>query len=69
MTNSLIPVEGHPNMARDKNTGAIINTDSSAYASYHQRQSQRKMERQEIDEMKKDINEIKGMLLKIAEKL
>ena len=60
MTNSLIPVEGHPNMARDKNTGAIINTDSSAYASYHQRQSQRKMERQEIDEMKKDINEIQN---------
>ena len=66
---SLIPVEGHPNFARDKNTGAIINTDSSAYASYHQRQSQKKMEKQEIDQMKTDIADMKVMLVKIMEKL
>ena len=42
---SLIPVEGHPNFCRDKNTGAIVNTDSSSFAAYHQRNSQKKMER------------------------
>lgn len=66
---SLIPVEGHPNFARDKNTGAIINTDSSAYASYHQRNAQKRMERLEIDQMKNDISDMKGMLAKIMEKL
>ena len=39
---SLIPVEGHPNFCRDKNTGAIVNTDSSSFAAYHQRNSQKK---------------------------
>ena len=48
---SLIPVEGHPNFARDRNTGAIINTDSSAYASYHQRNAQKRMERLEIEHL------------------
>tara|TARA_B100000965_G_scaffold325828_1_gene288170 strand:+ start:163 stop:375 length:213 start_codon:yes stop_codon:yes gene_type:complete len=66
---SLIPVEGHPNFCRDKNTGAIINTDSSSFAAYHQRNVQKAMERKEIDNMKKDISEIKDMLAKIADKL
>jgi|TARA_B100001094_G_scaffold121728_1_gene117495 hypothetical protein len=66
---SLIPVEGHPNFCRDKNTGAIINTDSSSFAAYQQRNSQKKMERLEIDNMKKDISDIKDMLSKIASKL
>ena len=30
----LIPVEGEPSLFRDKNTGAIINTDSSGYTQY-----------------------------------
>ena len=31
---NLITVEGHPNLFRDKNTGAIINCDSTAYNQY-----------------------------------
>jgi len=66
---SLIPVEGHPNFCRDKNTGAIINTDSSSFAAYHQRNSQKKMERLEIEEMKNDISEMKEMMRKLIAKL
>tara|TARA_X000000368_G_C23013790_1_gene704733 strand:- start:1352 stop:1564 length:213 start_codon:yes stop_codon:yes gene_type:complete len=70
MTNSsLIPVEGHPNFCRDKNTGAIINTDSSSFAAYHQRNSQKKMERLEIEEMKNDIAEMKQMMRALMAKL
>ena len=39
---SLIPVEGHPNFCRDKNTGVIVITDSSSFAAYLQRNSQKK---------------------------
>ena len=66
---SLIPVEGHRIFCRDKNTGAIINTDSSSFAAYQQRNAQKKMERLEIDNMKKDISDIKDMLSKIASRL
>ena len=66
---SLIPVEGHPNFCRDKNTGAIVNTDSSSFAAYHQRNYQKKMERLEIEEMKNDISEMKEMMRQLMAKL
>ena len=66
---SLIPVEGHPNFCRDKNTGAIVNTDSSSFAAYNQRNSQKKMERLEIEEMKNDISEMKEMMRQLMAKL
>ena len=66
---SLIPVEGHPNFCRDKNTGAIVNTDSSSFAAYHQRNSQKKMERLEIEEMKHAISEMKEMMRQLMAKL
>ena len=66
---SLITVEVHPNFCRDKNTGAIVNTDSSSFAAYHQRNSQKKMERLEIEEMKNDISEMKEMMRQLMAKL
>ena len=30
----LVPVEGHINLFRDKETGAIVNTDTSGYSNY-----------------------------------
>ena len=66
---SLIPVDGHPNFCRDKNTGAIVNTDSSSFAAYHQRSSQKKMERLEREEMKNDISEMKEMMRQLMAKL
>ena len=30
----MIKVEGHPNLYRDENSGAIINCDSTAYNQY-----------------------------------
>ena len=31
---NFVPVEGEPNLYRDRDTGAIINTDSAGYAQY-----------------------------------
>ena len=62
----LIPVEGHTHLFRDKNTGAIINTDSSGYAQYQKLKQRRQTEREELDTLKKDIEEIKSLLKEIT---
>ena len=66
---SLIPVEGHSNLWRDSDTGAIVNGDDSAYHAYLREKSAKKNDRQELDDMRKDIDDIKSMLVKIANKL
>ena len=64
----MIPVEGHKNLYRDEKSGAIINTDSLGYSQYKKNRNQRKSQREEIDGMKKDIEEIKYLLKQIASK-
>tara|TARA_R100000030_G_scaffold20954_1_gene15075 strand:+ start:6219 stop:6434 length:216 start_codon:yes stop_codon:yes gene_type:complete len=67
MENSdLIPVEGHTNLFRDRNTGAIINTDSSGYMQYKKMKQRRQTEREELDTLKKDIDEIKSLLKELT---
>ena len=62
----LIPVEGEPNLFRDRNTGAIINMDTSGYAQYKRMKQRRQTEREELDTLKKDIEEIKSLLKEIT---
>jgi hypothetical protein len=59
---NLIPVEGHSNLFRDKNTGAILNKDRSAYINYIKIKEKKQKEKNEIDNIKKDIEEIKLLL-------
>lgn len=68
-------VEGHPNLRRDANTGAIINSNNSAYKNYFIRKANHDAEKNEmgvlkseIDSLKNDILDIKNLLLKLAEK-
>ena len=65
----MIKVEGHQHLYRDEETGAIINADSSSYAAYMQLKSKKKMEKEDLDNMKQEISEIKEMLAKITSKL
>ena len=65
----MIPVKGHPNLYRDEETGAIINTDSSGFSAYQQGKRKKVLEREELDTMKQEISEIKDMLAKIASKI
>lgn len=67
-------VEGHPNLRRDSNTGAIINSNNSAYNNYFIRKANYDMEKTEIEMMKSDISslksditDIKNLLLKLTE--
>jgi len=69
----MIPVEGHKDLVRDPETGAIINTNKSDFQKYVE---QRKLESQqrkqiqttaeEVKELKKEISDIKELLLKLT---
>ena len=64
----MIPVEGHKHLYRDERSGAIINTDSHGYSQYKKTRNIRLTQKEEIDTMKKDIEEIKFLLKEIAKK-
>ena len=54
----MIKVEGHSNLYRDDNTGAIINTDSAGYNQYVNSLSYRESQKRELDKIKNDIDEM-----------
>ena len=64
----MIPVEGHKHLYRDEKSGAIINTDSHGYSQYKKSRNIKLTQKDEIDSMKKDIEEIKNLLRMIVEK-
>ena len=73
--NNLIPVEGRTNLYRDKSSGAIINTDRTAYQQ-HLKQIQKiqedknKIEKIEddVNSIKNEISELKSLLLQLVNK-
>jgi hypothetical protein len=63
-----IPVEGHPNLFRDATTGAIINNDKSKAIKARQARERILKEKQEIEELKSDVAEIKSLLMQLLER-
>jgi len=64
----LIKVKDHPHLYRDEKTGAIVNCDTVAYNNYVKRVERKDLERQEFDNMKRDIEEIKTLLREFLNK-
>ena len=64
----MIKVEGHSNLYRDENTGAIVNCDSAGYDQYVNSLTQKNLRKKELDEIKKDIDEIKTLLKDLPKK-
>ena len=62
----LIPVEGHQNLYRDRNTGSIVNTDKSNYNNYMKVKRLKQTEKEELDIIKADIEEIKSLLRELT---
>ena len=62
-------VEGENNLFRDTDTGAIINTDKSAYIAYKNKRQQKLKEMSRIDKLQDEIDEIKSLLYKVIDKL
>lgn len=61
----MIPVKGFPNLYRDEKTGAILNCDNQSYNQYINSKNNREVQKVEIDQIKKDIDEIKSLLKEI----
>lgn len=65
----MIPVKGHPHLYRDEMSGAIVNLDNVSYNNYienrNSRETQRLVQRAEIEKLKGDVDEIKSLLLEL----
>lgn len=59
---NLSKVENHPHLYRDEDTGAIINYDTIGYNQRIKKIESQKNQREELDNLKKDIEEIKSLL-------
>jgi hypothetical protein len=58
----MIPVEGYTGLYRDENSGAIINRNISDYEDYIKTKNNILKEKVEIENIKKEIIEIKELL-------
>ena len=64
----MIRVEGHTNLYRDEETGAIVNCDTMAYNTYVSSLNVKDSQKREIDSIKNEISEIKFLLKQLLEK-
>ena len=58
----MIPVEGHDGLFRDESSGAIINDNKFEYNRYIQMTAKEQFDKEELDKIKLDIEEIKSLL-------
>jgi len=63
----MIPVEGHKNLFRDENSGAIVNCDTMEYNQYIKIKNERQKQKEEISELKKDVQMIKNLLMELVD--
>ena len=57
-------VEGYEHLFRE-DSGAIVNTDTAEYLQYVKLRSEKQKQREEIDQIKEDISEIKSLLMEV----
>lgn len=65
----MIPVEGNPDLYRDEKTNAILNCSDQKYNVYLDMKSKKLIEKNEIERMKSDIDEIKDLLKILVNKI
>ena len=64
----LTKVKDHPYLYRDEDSGAILNYDTIGYNQRLKKIELEKSQKQELDNMKKDIEEIKELLKQFLSK-
>jgi len=69
MKKNYIMVEGNSSLARDPNTGAIVNINKDDIAKAREAKNKRKNKDREFEELKNEVSEIKELLNKLVEKL
>ena len=61
----LRPVEGNKDLARDMDTGAILNINKEAFAGSKRAREKREQAKHQLETNTNDINSIKGELTEI----
>jgi DNA-binding sugar fermentation-stimulating protein len=69
MINNYAKVENHPNLIRDLKTNAIINTDKKSLLTYNKIKESKNTEKTRIDNLEKELSEIKSSILEIKKLL
>lgn len=64
-----VKVEGHSDLARDVNSGAIININSKEINTAREAKLKRKSRDREFEALQNEVSEIKELLTKLVEKL
>ena len=65
------PVEGHPNLYKDSETGVIVNRESSERSRYRLARDQARQNQQnsqDLDELRNEMDEIKSLLQQLLNK-
>lgn len=62
-------VEGHSDLVRDENSGAVINNNATAYQNYISLRDQKLKESQRIQSLESEVGEIKSLLKELLNKL
>ena len=61
----MIPIAGHNNLFRDESSGAIVNSDTIEYNQYIRMKNERQRQKDEIAELKSDVQQIKNLLMEL----
>ena len=62
-------VEGHSGLARDPNSGAIVNINKDEIQKARETKAKRQKQKSEFQELRQDVDELKVLLNKLVEKL
>jgi hypothetical protein len=62
----MLKVEGQPDLYRDEESGAIVNCDTAGYQNYIRMRESKKSQKEELDRIKSDIQEIKALLKELV---
>ena len=65
----MIKIEGNTNLVRDESNTAVINTDSQSLTRAKLLKTRISSQDNEINTLKKEVNDIKDLLLQINERL
>tara|TARA_B100000073_G_scaffold113140_1_gene91400 strand:- start:162 stop:371 length:210 start_codon:yes stop_codon:yes gene_type:complete len=65
---SYIKVEGRPNLVRDTESGAILNTSKGAVEQYRMIREKHDNKNKQIAQMQSDIDELKQLVKQLVEK-
>ena len=60
-------IKDHDGLYKDSSTGAVINKDTSGYQQYMENRSKMLSDKERLDSIESDINDIKSLLLKVLE--